>query len=95
MTYEEALKRLRYEIEEEGHCSFIEDEMEFAFEALEKQIPKAVEVATFEHPMRKKYYPPRYYCPVCRKQQKNSFKNKDKGCYCERCGQALKWRDEL
>ena len=88
MTYKEALERLRYEIEEEGHCSFIEDEMEVAFEALEKQISRAVEIV-----MAGQYCPPNYYCPICRKQQKSSFKNKKKGCYCERCGQALKWED--
>lgn len=40
MTYKEALETLRYEIEEEGHCSYIEDEMQVAFKALEKQIQK-------------------------------------------------------
>lgn len=42
MTYKEALEQLKYEIEEEGHCSYIEDEMKVAFEALEKQIPKSL-----------------------------------------------------
>lgn len=31
----------------------------------------------------------KYYCPSCNKQQKNTYKNQRKGCYCERCGQRL------
>jgi hypothetical protein len=30
-----------------------------------------------------------YYCPVCKKQQKDTYKNRREGCYCERCGQKL------
>lgn len=28
----------------------------------------------------------RYVCPTCSKQQKNTYKNRARGCYCERCG---------
>ncbi len=31
----------------------------------------------------------KYYCPVCKKQQKDTYKNKREGCFCERCGQRL------
>lgn len=31
----------------------------------------------------------KYYCPVCKKQQKDSYKNRQEGCFCERCGQRL------
>ena len=38
---------------------------------------------------REGYIRPDYYCPVCNKQQKDSFKNRREGCFCERCGQRL------
>lgn len=31
----------------------------------------------------------RYYCPSCGKQQKDTYKNRREGCFCERCGQRL------
>ena len=31
----------------------------------------------------------KYFCPACRKQQKETRKNYKSGCYCERCGQRL------
>lgn len=36
-----------------------------------------------------KYCRIEYYCPVCGKQQKISYKNRREGCFCERCGQKL------
>ena len=53
-----------------------------------RQIPVVVKAVK-----RSEYFAPDYYCPNCGKQQKDSFKNKKKGCYCERCGQALKWEE--
>lgn len=92
MTVEDALKNLRYEIEEEGHCSYIEDEMKVAFEAMEKQIPKKPE-----------YYGDGYSdgelvydyakCPAC---GNDNFEHgiNNWGCnYCPDCGQALDWSD--
>ena len=38
---------------------------------------------------REGYIRPDYYCPACNKQQKDSFKNRREGCFCERCGQRL------
>lgn len=38
---------------------------------------------------REGYFRPDFYCPVCNKQQKDSFKNAREGCFCERCGQRL------
>ena len=55
-----------------------------AIEALEKQIPIPVLVRRYEG-----YIRPYYYCPICNKQQKNSYKNCRDGCFCERCGQRL------
>ena len=50
---------------------------------LDRNEPVAVRVETYEYRTNK------YFCPVCGKQQKQSFKNFDKGCFCERCGQKL------
>ena len=55
-----------------------------AVEALRKQIPEPVLVRR-----RDGYIRPDYYCPICNKQQKDSFKNRREGCFCERCGQRL------
>lgn len=38
---------------------------------------------------REGYIRPDYFCPVCHKQQKDTFKNYREGCFCERCGQRL------
>ena len=40
MTKQEALKSLKFEVYEEGHCSYIEEELDIAIDALEKQIAK-------------------------------------------------------
>lgn len=55
--------------------------LKIAMSAMEKHLPKNVTVKDNEY----------YFCPVCKKQQKNSHKNRSKGCYCERCGQYLVW----
>jgi hypothetical protein len=87
IDFEEALKILQHEVYEEGHCSYIEGELDVAMKALEKQIPKVVRRV-------QRYWgngSPSYsdfYCPVCSKQQKTS---KGKTWYCERCGQNLAW----
>lgn len=84
MDYKEALDQLRYEIEEEGHCSFIEDEMKVAFKALEKQIPKK--------PIGKHT---NYKCPVCDRRVRSGKGSSSRGVdrFCQRCGQALDWSD--
>lgn len=38
---------------------------------------------------KEEYMPCSYYCPTCNKQQKDTFKTRREGCYCERCGQKL------
>ena len=65
-----------------GLVYYYKDEI---IEALRKQIPKPMEVVE-PYSVRCSY---RYYCPVCRKQQKLTYKNMREGCYCERCGQLL------
>ena len=84
MTYEEALNQLRYEVEEEGHCSFIEEEMKVAFDALEKQIPiKPIGRHT------------NYKCPVCGRRVRSGKGSSSFGVdyFCQRCGQAMDWSD--
>lgn len=77
MTYKEAAESLRFEVYEEGHCGYIEEELTLAIIALEKQIPK-------------KMIKTRYYgvvinhCPVCKKGI-----SKENIIYCEHCGQRI------
>ncbi len=51
-------------------------------ESINRDEPVAVRVETY-------YRGDKYFCPICGKQQKQSYKNFKKGCYCERCGQKL------
>ena len=39
-TKREALKHLKYEIYEEGHCSYLEEEITIAIQALEREIER-------------------------------------------------------
>lgn len=64
------------------------EKLDFCLEALQKQVAKKVRRKDFEIGY------PKYYCPICHKQQKETKKNKTKGCYCERCGQKLIWGGE-
>lgn len=87
MNYEEALETIRYEVDEECHCGYIEDELRLAVEALEKQIPKKVIFGDDEQDS--------ICCPNC----KGELLSMDwydywKCNYCEFCGQALDWSDE-
>ena len=91
MDVKEAIKRIEdhvavHHIGEYPHIK-IAEALNVATSALQKQIPMEV---TIKIPG--EYCPPDYYCPVCGKQQKNTFKNRREGCFCERCGQKLmKW----
>ena len=90
MTAKEALESLKFEVYEEGHCSYIEEEIGVAVAALEKQVPK----------------PPvkdgtglafNLLCPVCRKRIISQVYGE--WCagrlqeYCDYCGQAIDWGD--
>ena len=55
-----------------------------AIDAVKSKIAMPVHVRR-----RESYFRPDFYCPVCGKQQKDSFKNAREDCYCERCGQRL------
>lgn len=77
--YQEALETLKYEIYEEGHCSYIYDEIELAIEVLEKATPKKVTHEATKTNLNT--------CPNCR----NVVGYQD---YCMFCGQALDWSEE-
>lgn len=84
MTLKEALDSLRYEVDEECHCSYIEDELHMAMIALEKQIP--------QKPIGRHTS---YKCPVCGRRVRSGKGSSSKGVdfFCQRCGQALDWSD--
>ena len=84
MNAQEALETIRYEVDEEGHCGYIEDELRLAMTALEKQIPKKP-IKAKEHIM----YSMCYICPNCQK----NFSGTGIASYCYHCGQALDWSD--
>ena len=85
MNAQEALETIKYEVNEEGHCGYIEDELRLAMTALEKQIPKKP-IKAKEHIM----YSMCYICPNCQK----NFSGTGIASYCYHCGQALDWSDE-
>lgn len=93
MTVKEALEQLRYEIEEEGHCSYIEDEMKVAFECMEKQMPKmpTPHKVEFDTVLIGNGYWGKgttvYKCPNCDGYITRIYK------HCFKCGQALDWSD--
>lgn len=90
IDFKEAFETLHQEVYEEGHCSYIEQELCTAMKALEKQIPQIVRhIQRYWRNGSPAYRD--YYCPVCSKQQKRS---KGDEWYCERCGQKLIWRAE-
>lgn len=87
MNAQEALETIKYEVNEEGHCGYIEDELRLAMTALEKQIPKKVILGYDEQDS--------ICCPNC----KGEIAEMDdydyyKHNYCPDCGQALDWSDE-
>lgn len=69
-------------------CDICYTSIPLAVSALEKQIPKKIKA--IEIPQRPGTS---YYCPVCNKQQKHTYKNRQEGCFCERCGQKLDWSE--
>ena len=42
MNIQQALETIKHEVNEEGYCGYIEDELRLAMAALEKQVPKKV-----------------------------------------------------
>ena len=86
MNAQEALETIKYEVNEEGHCGYIEDELRLAMTALEKQIPQKP-VLDEKQTMR---FVTTYTCPTCGK----GFSGTKVCAYCYHCGQKLDWSDE-
>lgn len=85
MEYEEALESIKYELYEEGHCTYIEQELETAIKALERQIPKKPKRYITDFPSCCKVSK----CPSCGQE----FGFNDGFNFCENCGQAIDWSD--
>lgn len=98
MTYEEAIKILKTELEirsngyydhlQSGGKGDCEEEaslnaLQLAIEALEKQIPKNAELETEEGEYAI------FLCPNCKRIFHNHI---DEPQYCDECGQAIDWR---
>lgn len=81
MNIQQALETIKHEVNEEGHCGYIEDELRLAMAALEKQVPKK--------PLYENIYGDCavYSCPVCK--DETMILNGDN--YCTMCGQKLDW----
>ena len=90
MTPKEAYESLCYEIYEEGHCSYIEKELDIAIKALEKQIPKKLYIQQDDRNN------DCMECPSC-----DSFIGYEYDCrdehyqinYCPYCGQAIDFEE--
>ena len=83
MTYEEVLNRLKICVDEcDGclTCKAMEDSIEIAIEALEKQIPK------------KPY--DTVHCPLCKIEVELQPVDTEQVTYCLHCGQAIDWSDD-
>ena len=80
MNAQEALETIKYEVDEECHCGYIEDELRLAMTALEKQIPKKPKLDNDNGIYETEH------CSNCNRQL---FPNEH---HC-RCGQALDWGD--
>ena len=78
--FDEALETIKYEVNEEGHCGYIEDELRLAMTALEKQIPQKPKLDNDNGIYETEH------CPNC---NRKLFPNEH---HC-RCGQALDWSD--
>jgi hypothetical protein len=88
----EALKRLSLMATAARSVNFIYDPSEngeaigIAIEALRRQIPRPVSTQSFGG-----YSTIEFRCPVCDKRQNGTRKNRLEGCFCERCGQRLRF----
>lgn len=90
--YKEALETLKYEVFEEGHCSYIENEISVAIEALEKAVPKKVGEKTIVF-QDEDFYEYDAECPICGYAMQITTDFVDELQYCPRCGQALDWSE--
>jgi len=91
MTYKEALKSLKYEVYEEGHCSYIEEELDLAMMALEMRVPKKPTKLESKLLIDSGWV---YKCPTCGcacGENKYHLEVTQDDMYCTQCGQALDW----
>ena len=80
MTEKEALDSLKFEVFEECHCGYIEEELKIAIEALERQIAKKPEV----------WANGTKHCPCC-EHDLTYISSEDE--YCCRCGTKIDWSE--
>ena len=87
MNTQQALETIKYEVNEEGHCGYIEDELRLAMAALEKQVPKKVILGYDEQDYVR--------CPQCKSEiaPMDDCYYYQGDNYCFNCGQALDWSD--
>lgn len=90
MTVKEALESLKYEIFEEGHCSYIEEEMIIAIQSLEKQIPKKPIYSDYDDNGFGEILPEKATCPNCGEGFAYGEWNEEETHHCV-CGQAIDW----
>lgn len=90
MTAKEALESLKFEVYEEGHCSFIEEEIDLAISALEKQVPKPPLTIPLAMEIGGKIEIIAVMCPNCKK----PFGKDQQIKHCFYCGQALDWSED-
>lgn len=91
MTYKEALDNLKFEVYEEGHCSYIEEELDRAINALEKQVPKRPIKLVSKLLIGAGWT---YKCPTCLCACGENKYHPEVTCdtmYCSQCGQRLEW----
>ena len=91
MTYKKALNDLKRQVEhfENGtEFSYSLPPLKVAVKALEKQIPKKVELYTNDGNFKWQNYP----CPCCKEMLGLNI-NKRYVKFCPNCGQALDWSD--
>ena len=88
----EAIKRLEFMSTTSRSVNYPYDPSEnreaigIAIEAIRRQIPRVVTTQSFSG-----YSAIEFHCPVCDKRQNNTRRNRREGCFCERCGQRLRF----
>lgn len=84
IDFKEAYDTLSYEVFEEGHCSYIEKEIEVALDALAKQIPVKPYGRHTE-----------YRCSICKRRVRSGKGSSShvRDNFCQGCGQMLDWSD--
>ena len=90
MNNKEALENLKFEVFEEGHCEYIEQEIKLAIKALEKQIPEPPYIWGDGYADGELIYD-MWDCPGCGTSYE--IEGSIYG-YCPHCGQAIDWSEQ-